>query len=265
MAIPAHLQVHADRIRAAGKRTLAAAWELGQRLLDARRAARHGEWGRFLEDLGIPESTARRCMSVADQMKNLPDAERGKLTTIGALLEGPAPAPGIGGVSDSGGPDGGLQIGHAADFDTLVGYAAPVDFRAFDALVERLPPDTFFDGLAGFVQDERRWKIGGQEYRTHPALAILPEPDRRTVERMSESIEEIGQLSPVVVDTRTRTLVDGRGRILACALAGVPVKWVCLPPHESATAMVWRSNVLRRSLTEEQRSRVLAQLEDLRV
>ena len=47
MAIPAHLQVHADRIRAAGKRTLAAAWELGQRLLDARRAARHGEWGRY--------------------------------------------------------------------------------------------------------------------------------------------------------------------------------------------------------------------------
>ena len=253
MAIPAHLQVHADRIRAAGKRTLAAAWELGQRLLDARRAARHGEWGRFLEDLGIPASTARRCMSVADQMKNLPDAERGKLTTIGALLEGPA-----------GGPDGGLQIGHVTDFDTL-GYAAPVDFRAFDALVERLPPDTVFDGVAGFVPDDRRWKIGGQEYRTHLALAVLPELDRMTVERLSESIKEIGQLTPVVVDPGTRTLVDGRGRILACALAGVPVKWICLPTHESATATVWRCNVVRRSLTEEEQSRVLAQLEDLRV
>ena len=194
MAIPAHLQVHADRIRAAGKRTLVAAWELGQRLLDARRAARHGEWGRFLEDLGIPESTARRCMNVADQIKNMPDAERGKLTTIGALLEGPA-----------GGPDGGLQIGHVADL------AVPVDFRAFDAMVERLPPDTVFGGLARFVQDDRRWKIGGQEYRTHPALALLPELDHTIVEGLSESIKEIGQLTPVVVDPRTRTLV-GRAR-----------------------------------------------------
>ena len=88
---------------------------------NARRAVRHGEWGPFLKELGLPERTASRWMRVADRMRNLPDAEREKLT-IRALLEGPAPVPGIGGVSDSGGPDGGLQIRHVADF--TLGYAA---------------------------------------------------------------------------------------------------------------------------------------------
>ena len=165
---------------------------------NARRAAPHGEWGPFLKELGLPERTALRCMLVADRMKNLPDAERGKLTTIRALLEGPAPAPGLGGVSDSDGPDGGLQIRHVADF--TLGYAALPDGRTAIAGVGaagrpsgltpgRLRPepsrgggeltseenvrDTSFEPRRGFRRADAAWPAGrsprGQGRKSRPS------------------------------------------------------------------------------------------------
>ena len=260
--VPANLQVYAKRIFAAGQRTFDAALDLGQTFIDARKAAGYGQWLPFLKRVGIPARTAHRYMQLAERIKDLPDADRGKLTTIRAVLEDPGPAPGIDGVSESDEPDGGLQIGHAAGLDTL-GDTNPVDFRKFDAMVEQLPPDKIFGGLAQFVQDDRRWKIGGKEYRTHPALAVIPEPDRTIVERIANSIGEIGQIDQVVVDPKTQTLVAGRGRILACELAGVPVKWRELRASESATEMAWRSNTVRRTLRPQEQAQASAQLEDL--
>ena len=262
VAIPAHLQVHAERVRAAGKHAITAAWKFGQELCDARRAAKHGEWTPFLKTLGIAERTARRWMRVAVQMEHMSDVERKNATSMQAVLESSAPAPGIGTVSESGGPDGGLQIGHVAGMGTR-GSAGPIDFCALDAAAERLLRDKALGGPQPFVQDDKRWRVGGEEYRTHPWLATLPEMDQTTVESLADSIRKIGQLDPVVVDPQTQTVVDGRGRITACALAGVAVKWIRLPASQSATAMVWRSNVVRQNLRPQERAQVLAQLEVL--
>ena len=232
-AIPPHLRPHADRICAAARRTLEGAWEIGQELVAVRAAAKYGEWLPFLRVLGIPERSARRYMRVAVELAERPDAERDPLTTIRAVLEGPADE------------------------------AAPVDWRFLDAGVARhLGGDDERAALGD--DDDEHWEIGGQKYRTHPVLAIIPRMDDTVLESLVDSILEIGQIDPVVVHAGTRTLVDGRGRMRACALAGVAVKWIELPFETSPSAAVWGYNVLRQRMTAEERALVAAECEAVR-
>ncbi len=228
-AIPPHLRPHADRIYRAGQRSLDAAWELGQALLLAREATKHGEWLPFLRVVGIAERSARRYIGVAVQLAERPDPdERNALTTI-AVWDDPA----LVGSDDN-----------------------PVDdWPALDArLARHLSGD---EELAG-LEDDERCEIDGQQYRTHPVLTTIPRMTDTLVESLAKSIAKIGQLDPVVVHPGTRTLIDGRGRLEACALAGVTVKWIELRANMSPSAAVWGYNVLRQSLTEEETARFVA-------
>ena len=233
-AIPLHLQPHARRIREAGKLTLNAVRKLGQELCDAREAAQHGEWLPFLAALGIPETSARRYMMVAAALAERPDAAREPLTTIRAVLEGPPAA---------GGPDGERQIRHVAD------WALPAEVDVVDA-------DLALEG--------EFWEVGAEMYRTHPWLAVIPEMDRTVFDGIVHSIREIGQIDPVVVHRGTRTLLDGRARIQACVVVGVAVKWKELPGDMSPAAAVWMYNMVRQSLSMEERAQALEKLEALR-
>ena len=228
VAIPPHLQPHARRIREAGGLTLNAARKLGQELRDAREAAQHGEWLPFLAALGIPETSARRYMKLAVRLAERPDAEREPLTTMRAVLEGPTVA----------GPDGERQIVHMADL--------PSPAEA-DAALER-----------------ELWEIEGEMYQTHPWLAAIPEMDRTVFGRLVDSIREMGQIDPVVVHRGTRTLLDGRARIQACAVVGVPVRWDALPDGISPAAAVWSYNMFQPHLSEEEWVEVQAKLRVLR-
>ena len=229
-AIPSHLQAHARRIREAGWLTLHAVCKLGQRLSEAREAAQHGEWLPFLAALGIPETSARRYMKVAARLAERPHAEREPLTTIRAVLEGPTVA---------GGPDGERQIRHMADL------ASPAEAaHVVDAELER-----------------ELWGVGGEMYRTHPWLKAIPEMDPTVFDRLVDSIREIGQIDPVVVHRGTRTLLDGRARILGCAVVGVAVKWKALPGGMRPTTAVWSYNMVRQSLSKEERAQALAELQ----
>ena len=78
------------------------------------------------------------------------------------------------------------------------------------------------------------------------------------------SIREIGQIDPVVVHRGTRTLLDGRARIQACVVVGVAVKWKELPGDMSPAAAVWMYNMVRQSLSMEERAQALEKLEALR-
>ena len=182
--------------------------------------------------VGIPERTARRYISVAVQLPERPDPDdRNALATIQAVLDGPV----------------------------LVGSDnAPVDdWRALDArLARHLSGD---EELAGLWEDDERWEIDGQQYRTHPVLAIIPRMSDTVLGSLANSIAEIGQLDPVVVHPGTRTLIDGRGRFQACALAGVTVKWIELPANISPAAAAWGYNVLRQSFTDEEQARFVAE------
>ena len=231
-AIPPHLQPHARRIREAGKLTMKAACKLGQELCAAREAAQHGEWLPLLAALGIPETSARRYMLAVTRLAERPDAAREPLTTLRAVLEGPPAA---------GGPDGERQIRHGAD------WALPAEVDVVDADLEG-----------------EFWEVGGEMYRAHPWLAVIPEMDRTVFDGIVHSIREIGQIDPVVVHRGTRTLLDGRARIQACAVVGVAVKWKDLPGDMSPAAAVWMYNMVRQSLSMEERAQVLEKLEALR-
>ncbi len=67
-------------------------------------------------------------------------------------------------------------------------------------------------------QDERV-KIGGSQYRAHPAGAVFPVVSGREFDELVEDVRVNGLLEPVVV--RGDELIDGRNWVRACAAAGV--------------------------------------------
>lgn len=68
----------------------------------------------------------------------------------------------------------------------------------------------------------RKTTYGGRP--AHPAAEVFPMHDEARIKELAEDIRENGLLEPVV-ENREGRILDGRARLLACDLAGVPVFW----------------------------------------
>ena len=76
----------------------------------------------------------------------------------------------------------------------------------------------------------------------HPAAALFPMLEERELAELSKDIQSNGLLSPVVV--RDGQILDGRNRLRACELAGVPPRFVEWPGTGSITSWISRSTFI---------------------
>src|SRR5215204_4710477 len=76
----------------------------------------------------------------------------------------------------------------------------------------------------------------------HPAADVFPMMSGAELAELAENIKAHGMRTPVMLDERRRSLVDGRNRLDAAEAAGIDV-----------SAFVLSANVHRRHLTTEQR------------
>jgi ParB-like chromosome segregation protein Spo0J len=95
----------------------------------------------------------------------------------------------------------------------------------------------------------------------HPAAALFPMLDERQLDELAGDIKSNGLLSPVVV--RDREILDGRNRLRACELAGVPPRFVEWSGAGSITSWIFSVNLHRRHLTASQRAMLAARAVDV--
>lgn len=94
-----------------------------------------------------------------------------------------------------------------------------------------------------------------KEYTFHPACLAWPEMDEAALKKLAESIKKNGLREPIKV--WRGQVVDGRNRLMACKLAGVPPVYEEFTKNRFADdAEVWTYtcdlNAHRRHLTREQ-------------
>jgi len=90
----------------------------------------------------------------------------------------------------------------------------------------------------------------------HPAAAMFPMMSPDELADLADDIKANGLLQPIVLDA-DGTLIDGRNRMAACAAAGVTPRFTQLNGHDPIE-YVLASNVMRRHMTQGQRSMVVA-------
>jgi hypothetical protein len=86
----------------------------------------------------------------------------------------------------------------------------------------------------------------------HPAANLFPMLDREEFDRLVESVRTRGLEHPIVLDDKG-TLLDGRNRMRACAIAGVSPRFETYGGDDPVDYIV-RVNVHRRHLTTSQRA-----------
>jgi len=97
-------------------------------------------------------------------------------------------------------------------------------------------------------------QLGG--YRVHPAAAVFPMISDEDLAELAEDIKAHGQLEPVWLyddPELGNVLLDGRNRVRACEIAGVPVSTRVYGGDDPITFSV-SLNVKRRHLTPGQRA-----------
>lgn len=97
------------------------------------------------------------------------------------------------------------------------------------------------------------------ELKAHPATEIIPWMTAGEYAGLRESIRQNGQLVPIVVDSKTNTIIDGRSRYKACLELGIEPRFV-ERDIEDPESYVISANVLRQHLTEGQRAMAAARL-----
>jgi hypothetical protein len=90
----------------------------------------------------------------------------------------------------------------------------------------------------------------------HPAAALFPMLDERELAELASDIKSNGLLSPVVV--KDREILDGRNRLRACEIAGVPPRFVEWAGAGSVSSWIFSFNLHRRHLTTSQRAMLAA-------
>ena len=90
----------------------------------------------------------------------------------------------------------------------------------------------------------------------HPAAALFPMLDERELAELASDIKSNGLLSPVVV--KDGEILDGRNRLRACEIAGVPPRFVEWVGCGSVSSWIFSFNLHRRHLTTSQRAMLAA-------
>lgn len=98
------------------------------------------------------------------------------------------------------------------------------------------------------------------EYPVHPYADVFPMLNEAELNELADDIADNGLNEPLVLQRieGVETLIDGRNRRAACAIAGVvpAVRW--LDESVDARAYIWSTNGTRRHLTAGQRAMTYA-------
>ena len=89
-------------------------------------------------------------------------------------------------------------------------------------------------------------------YNFHPACLAFPLLPDAELSELAEDIKLRGLLQPVVVFRGQ--ILDGRNRLAACEMAGVPPRFTEWPGGGSPVEWVISTNLHRRHLTASQRA-----------
>jgi hypothetical protein len=97
------------------------------------------------------------------------------------------------------------------------------------------------------------------QYRNHPVADLFPAMSEKEFDELKKSIQQVGQLQPIVVDGDQ--LLDGRHRLRACIELGVEPKVIQFAELGLATtpaAWILSTNAHRRNITADQKLAILA-------
>ena len=101
---------------------------------------------------------------------------------------------------------------------------------------------------------------GTTEYPAHPAAELFPLLTGVRLKELAEDIKANTLREPILI--HDGQILDGRNRLAACKMAGVPPRYddAVLRDGETPTAYVVSMNLHRRHLSDKQRSAIAAQL-----
>jgi hypothetical protein len=98
------------------------------------------------------------------------------------------------------------------------------------------------------------------ELRVHPLADIFPMlPDDELAE-LAEDIRVNGLITPIMMDATGDLLIDGRNRLAACKIAGIPPRFDRLERGQDARAYIVSANLHRRNLAKGQQAMALAMI-----
>ncbi len=86
----------------------------------------------------------------------------------------------------------------------------------------------------------------------HPHCDSIPRIGQTDFDNLVESINEYGLQQPILVDA-SGVLLDGRSRIMACFVAGVPITEDDIETTDKDPEAIAQTNIARRHLTKDQK------------
>ena len=93
------------------------------------------------------------------------------------------------------------------------------------------------------------------DYRIHPLASLFPQLSKEEFDKLKRDIESHGQQEPVTLSQDATVLLDGRHRLRACKELGIQPRVERFSGGPTSEAdFIWAKNVLRRHLTDDQRT-----------
>lgn len=98
-------------------------------------------------------------------------------------------------------------------------------------------------------------------YKPHPAAELFPMMDGQAFKELCADIHQHGLRHPIVL--HEGMVLDGRNRLKACEVTGVPARFTPYEGYTSPTAYVLSANLYRRHLDTSQRGMLAARAKPL--
>jgi len=93
----------------------------------------------------------------------------------------------------------------------------------------------------------------GEIIKIHPSLNSIPLMNKDEMTSLVRSIKKNGLRMPIIMDA-SGALIDGRCRLMACELAGVPPRFQTLPEGEDPLSWIEGENIERQSHNTQQKA-----------